>query len=190
MKHLKSYIKFLNESVPADFGAENTTPPVNDDLEDIRFYRGSVAQINDWLNKKLEDQNKTWNPYAEMNYEYPIKRNEKDDSMGYQDYKHGRDSHPENAKVTRRRGSKVDPVKFPSSLDEGWKDEHGYDPEDTTTIDGTNLKNGMSIKQLIKLWKKDIKLEKKIGSSPDGSLVNYYAKESYELATLLHKKYG
>ena len=79
---------------------------------------------------------------------------------------------------------------YESKLNEGWKEDHGYDSEGTTTIDGTPLKNGMSIKQLIKLWKKDEKLEKKIGSSPDGSLVNYYAKESYELATLLHKKYG
>ncbi len=76
------------------------------------------------------------------------------------------------------------------SINEGWKDEHGYDPEGVTTIDGTALTNGMSIKKLIKLWKKDIKLEKKIGESPDGSLVNYYSKESYELVTLLHKKYG
>jgi hypothetical protein len=69
------------------------------------------------------------------------------------------------------------------------KHNYNYDPESLTTIDGTSLKNGMSIKQLIKLWKNDEKLEKKIGGSPDGSLVNYYAKQSYELAVLLHKKF-
>ena len=75
-------------------------------------------------------------------------------------------------------------------LTEGWKEDHGYDSEGTTTIDGTALTSGMSIKKLIKLWNKDVKLEKKIGSKPDGSLVNYYAKEAYELAVFLHKKYG
>ena len=48
-------------------------------------------------------------------------------------------------------------------LTEGWKEDHGYDSEGTTTIDGTALTDGMSIKKLMKLWKKDIKLEKKIG---------------------------
>jgi len=70
------------------------------------------------------------------------------------------------------------------------KHNYNYDPEGLTTIDGTTLNDGMGIKQLIKLWKKEEKLEKKIGGSPDGSLINYYAKESYQLATLLHKKYG
>ena len=69
------------------------------------------------------------------------------------------------------------------------KHQYNYDHESLTTIDGTSLKNGMSIKQLIKLWKNDEKLEKKIGGSPDGSLVNYYSKQSYELAVLLHKKF-
>jgi len=77
--------------------------------------------------------------------------------------------------------------------EEGWHDvkhNYGYDHEGLTTIEGTPLKNGMGIKQLIKLWKKDEKLEKKIGGSPDGSLVNYYSQKSYELAVHLHKKYG
>jgi hypothetical protein len=69
------------------------------------------------------------------------------------------------------------------------KNQYNYDPEGLTTIDGTPLTNGMSIKQLIKLWKNDEKLEKKIGGSPDGSLVNYYSKQSYDLAILLHKKF-
>ena len=99
---LKKYSDWLNENM----GAENPTPPVNDDLEDIRYFRGSVAQINDWLNKKLEGQGKTWNPYADMNYKYPVERSEKDNSIGYQDYKHGKDTHPENALSTRRRGKK------------------------------------------------------------------------------------
>ena len=75
------------------------------------------------------------------------------------------------------------------NLNENWKEQHGYDSESLTTIDGISLKNGMGIKQLIKLWKNDEKIEKKIGESPSGSLVNYYAKESYELAVLLHKIY-
>ena len=77
--------------------------------------------------------------------------------------------------------------------EEGWHDvkhNYNYDPESLTTIEGTPLKNGMGIKQLIKLWKKDEKLEKKIGGAPDGSLVNYYSQKSYELAVHLHKKYG
>ena len=76
---------------------------------------------------------------------------------------------------------------------DGWHDakhNYDYDPESLTTIDGTSLKDGIGIKQFIKLWKNDVKLEKKIGGKPDGSLVNYYAKEAYELVTLLHKKYG
>ena len=69
------------------------------------------------------------------------------------------------------------------------KHNYSYDPEGTTTIDGTELEDGMGIKQFIKLWKNDEKLEKKIGGNPDGSLVNYYSKESYELVVFLHKKY-
>ena len=258
MSKLKRYNEWLNnnldENLNESLGAENTTPPVNDDLEDIRFFKGGVAQLNDWLNKKLESQNKTWNPYAEMNYKHPVERYEKDDSIGYQDYNHGKDSAPENAKATRRRGSKVDPSKFPSSLDEaielvhvykdgelfgtgeivkgkdkkingknnklirfdgkkveyypeedvklvesvneatdGWHDvshKYAYDPNETTTIDGTVLTNGITMRKFMKLWKKDVKLEKKIGGSPDGSLVNYYAKQSYEMAVYLYNQYG
>ena len=277
MSKFKKYSEWLNEdsdeNLNESLGAENTTPPVNDDLEDIRFFRGGVAQLNDWLNKKLESQNKTWNPYSDMQYKYPVERNEKDDSIGYQDYNHGKDSAPENAKATRRRGSKVDPAKFPSSLDEAsrskvfkaakkgsypvtlvaidngkvvhqelartpeivpaafnvlqiiikkkhpnakirvedntgkllfvesavneatdaWHDtkhNYEYDPESTTTIEGTPLKNGITMRQFMKLWKKDLKLEKKIGGSPDGSLVNYYAEQSYEMAAYLYNEYG
>ena len=114
MAMFPKYKNWLNENL----GTGKPSPIVNDDLEDIRLFNGSVAQLNDWLNKKLEDQNKTHNPYAEMHYKYPRERFEKDNSIGYQDYKHGKDTHPENALATRRRGSKVDPAKFPSSLNE------------------------------------------------------------------------
>ena len=106
-KKINKYKDWLNE----DLGAENPTPPVDNDLEDIRYFKGSVAQMNDWLNKKLESQGKTWNPYADMKYKHPVNRNEKDDSLGYQDYKHGKDTHPENAKATRKRGEAVNEAK-------------------------------------------------------------------------------
>ena len=126
MTMFPKYEDWLNE----DLGKGKPSPIVNDDLEDIRLFKGSVAQLNDWLNKKLEDQNKTWNPYADMQYKHPVERTEKDDSIGYQDYKHGKDTYPENAKATRRRGSKVDPAKFASSLDEATWASKWYDQYD------------------------------------------------------------
>jgi len=132
MTMFPKYKGWLNENL----GAGKPSPIVNDDFEDIRYFRGSVAQLNDWLNKKLEDQNKTWNPYSEMHYKHPEERVEKDNSIGYQDYKHGKDTHPENALATRRRGSKVDPAKFPSSLDEARK---SYNLDTLTDAEYNNI---------------------------------------------------
>tara|TARA_R110001592_G_scaffold62377_6_gene190888 strand:- start:3132 stop:5138 length:2007 start_codon:yes stop_codon:yes gene_type:complete len=181
MSKFKRYNEWLNkdldENLNESLGAENTTPPVNDDLEDIRFFKGGVAQLNDWLNKKLESQNKTWNPYAEMNYKHPVERYEKDDSIGYQDYNHGKDSAPENAKATRRRGSKVDPAKFPSSLDEAIELVHVYK-------DGELFGTGEIVKG------KDKKINGKNNKLIrfDGKKIEYYPEEDVKLVESVNEE--
>ena len=90
MKFFK-YNKFINESTEVD-----------PDLEDIRYFRGSVQQFNDFWKKKA---NSNLNPHKDMEYEYPIKRKEKDASIPYQDFINGESQQVKYYLKTRRQSN-------------------------------------------------------------------------------------
>lgn len=73
------YFKTLQEHV-------NESAIQHPDLEDIRYYRGSVLQFVQYMERKID---KSLNPHGNVNYKYPKKRSEKDKSLPYQDYING-----------------------------------------------------------------------------------------------------
>lgn len=90
MKFYK-YSKFINEDTEIDL-----------DLEDIRYFKGSVQQFNNYWKKKA---NSNLNPHKNMEYEYPVKRKEIDDSLPYQDFINGKSPQVKYFLKTRKQGN-------------------------------------------------------------------------------------
>ena len=85
-----NYSYFINEDTEID-----------PDLEDIRYFRGSFKQFKDFWERKT---NTKFNPRDKVEYEYPVKRTEKDNSIPYQDYMNGNSAQVKYLLKTRKNG--------------------------------------------------------------------------------------
>lgn len=56
---------------------------IDKDLEDIRYYRGSILQFKNYWERKMKVP---FNPHGEVDYKYPNSRKEEDKSLPYQDF--------------------------------------------------------------------------------------------------------
>ena len=76
---------------------------IDKDLEDIRYYRGSILQFKDFWERKTGTK---FNPHGEVNYEYPNSRKEEDKSLPYQDFVNGESPVVKHNLKTRKKGTK------------------------------------------------------------------------------------
>ena len=86
----RSYGEFIGEAYIID-----------PDLEDIRYYRGSIKQFRDFWERKMKVP---FNPHGKVEYTYPVKRTEDDKSLPYQDFVNGESSLVKNALKNRKSG--------------------------------------------------------------------------------------
>ena len=91
MEYFKTFDNFIRES--------STIDP---DLEDIRFFRGSILQFKDYWERKMSK----FNPHGKVEYKYPHKRSEEDASLPYQDFTNGKSSTVKHNLKNRKRGIK------------------------------------------------------------------------------------
>lgn len=99
------------EKLPSETGKEAETPASkeNKDLEDIRFFRGSLKQWNKYLAKKIKENGGEPNPYKNMRYVHPMDREEKEsDFITYQDFVNGTSKRSEYLNKTRKSSSADD----------------------------------------------------------------------------------
>jgi hypothetical protein len=96
MKYIKTFEQFIEDKV-----LESST--IDPDLEDIRYYRGSILQFKDYWERKM---NVKFNPHGEVEYKYPKERKEKDASLPYQDFVNGESSTVKYNLKNRKRGIK------------------------------------------------------------------------------------
>jgi len=82
-----------------DIVAENEY--IDKDLEDIRYFRGSILQFKDYWERKMKVD---FNPHGEVDYQYPNNRKEEDKSLPYQDFVNGTSSLVKHNLETRKRG--------------------------------------------------------------------------------------
>lgn len=80
---------------------------IDKDLEDIRYYRGSVLQFKDYWEKKMGK----FNPHGEVDYKYPTPRKEDDKSLPYQDFINGESPLVKYNLKTRRKGGDNEIIK-------------------------------------------------------------------------------
>lgn len=78
MKYIKSYNNYIFEKYDI-----NESEIIDDDLEDFRFFRGSLLQFKNFWERKMS---KPFNPHGNVKYKYPIEREEQDKSLPYQDF--------------------------------------------------------------------------------------------------------
>ena len=90
MSYFKSFEQFMNEASEID-----------PDLEDIRFFRGSVQQFNDFWERKIKG---SINPHGKVKYKYPYERTEDDNSLPYQDFVNGKSLKTSYTKANRKKG--------------------------------------------------------------------------------------
>lgn len=90
---IEEYYKPMNENslekLPreTEADAETSTSKENKDLEDIRFFRGSLKQWNEYLAKKIKEEGGKPNPYKNMKYVAPkVREEEEEDFISYQDF--------------------------------------------------------------------------------------------------------
>ncbi len=74
---------------------------IDKDLEDIRHFKGSILQFKDYWERKMGVK---FNPHGEVNYQYPNKRTEDDESLPYQDFTNGKSSVVKHNLENRKRG--------------------------------------------------------------------------------------
>ncbi len=96
MKYIKTFEEYLVESEMIK-EAEIVDP----DLEDIRYFRGSILQFKDFWERKM---GVPFNPHGEVEYKYPKERKEDDKSLPYQDFINGKSPLVQHSLDTRRRG--------------------------------------------------------------------------------------
>ena len=94
MSYFKTYGQFINEAYIVD-----------PDLEDIRHFRGSIQQFKDFWERKMKV---SFNPRTKVEYQYPTKRTEEDNSLPYQDFQNGNSTMVKYFKDTRKRGIETD----------------------------------------------------------------------------------
>ena len=75
---------------------------IDKDLEDIRYFKGSIQQFNDFWQKKIET---SINPHGDVDYIYPVSRKEKDNSLPYQDFQNGESDKVKYYVKTRKKGN-------------------------------------------------------------------------------------
>ena len=73
---------------------------IDPDLEDIRYYRGSFKQFNDFWERKTKE---SINPHGTVEYKYPVKRTEVDKSLPYQDFINGTSAQVKYYLKTRKK---------------------------------------------------------------------------------------
>jgi hypothetical protein len=98
MKKHKRYSDIVNEN--KTIKEDNY---IDKDLEDIRYYRGSILQFKDFWERKTGTK---FNPHGEVNYEYPNSRKEEDKSLPYQDFVNGESPVVKHNLKTRKKGTK------------------------------------------------------------------------------------
>jgi len=111
-KNILTFDEFLyensRENLPSETSAEAETPASkeNKDLEDIRFFRGSIKQFNDYLAKKIKEEGGEPNPYKDIKYVHPTDREEKEgDFTSYQDFANGESGLSKYLNKNRKSGS-------------------------------------------------------------------------------------
>ena len=90
MKFIESYSVFESDIKPSSEQDPN--------LEDFRFYRGSVLQFKQYWDKKSGISAK-----RKFEYEYPHKYTEDDKSLPYQDFANGESALVKSNMATRRK---------------------------------------------------------------------------------------
>jgi hypothetical protein len=110
--NILTFDEFLHENsretLPSETsrGAETSTSRENQDLEDIRFFRGSIKQWNEYLAKKIKDEGGEPNPYKNMKYIHPTTREENEgDFISYQDFANGETSLSNHLNKNRKQSS-------------------------------------------------------------------------------------
>jgi hypothetical protein len=96
MKIHKRYLDIIAEN--EYLGEDNY---IDKDLEDIRYYRGSIVQFKDYWEKKMKQ---SINPHGKVEYKYPKERTEDDKSLPYQDFINGESPLVKYNLKTRRKG--------------------------------------------------------------------------------------
>lgn len=86
----KTYGQFIQEAYEID-----------PDLEDIRYYRGSILQFKNYWERKMKVP---FNPHDKVEYEYPHKRTEEDKSLPYQDFINGESNLVKYLNKNRKKG--------------------------------------------------------------------------------------
>lgn len=107
---IEEYYKAVNENsvekLPRETDKDSETPASkeNKDLEDIRFFRGSLKQWNEYLAKKIKEEGGEPNPNKNMKYVTPITREEaEDDFISYQDFINGKSLYAKQMNMIRRQ---------------------------------------------------------------------------------------
>jgi hypothetical protein len=94
MKYIKTFEQYIEDTI-----LESST--IDPDLEDIRYFRGSILQFKDYWERKM---NVKFNPHGEVKYKYPAERTETDKSLPYQDFVNGESSNVKYSLNNRKRG--------------------------------------------------------------------------------------
>jgi hypothetical protein len=117
---IEKYYEPMNENsrekLPSETSpdAETPTSRENKDLEDIRFFRGSLQQWNEYLAKRIKEEGGEPNPNKNMIYLHPIDRKEQEaDFISYQDFINGKSIKSQYLSNIRRPGY-ADGFRYPS----------------------------------------------------------------------------
>lgn len=98
MKYIKTFEKYIEDKLEFEILESQQEDP---DLEDFRFFRGSILQFKDFWERKMS---KPFNPHGNVKYKYPTEREEVDKSLPYQDFTNGESSTVRYNLDNRKRG--------------------------------------------------------------------------------------
>jgi hypothetical protein len=86
VKYIKTYENYIEEKIQKEINESAIQDP---DLEDFRYFRGSILQFKQYWERKMS---KPFNPHGTVHYKYPKERKEEDKSLPYQDFVNGTSS--------------------------------------------------------------------------------------------------